>query len=66
MTDKIAALQAEIVRLREHIQSAIDACTMELNPSNYDHDDACQIDRESCETQAILIAALEPKEPSHE
>ena len=61
-----AEADAEIARLRGHIQSAIDACTMELNPSNYDHDDACQIDRESCETQSILIAALEPKEPSHE
>ncbi len=54
-----AALTAERDRLREALQ-AIDAIEpMEINPSNYSHDDVCELNANAVQAALIARAALE-------
>lgn len=52
-------LRKERDELRQAIQAAQDAVTLEINPSNYDHDQVCQLNSEMIEAHWILRAALE-------
>lgn len=54
---------AEIERLRGALRQISDL-TGEINPSNYDHDDACELNRQFC--YAITIAAQALKDTTHD
>ncbi len=51
-------LAAEVVRLRDAIEDALACLQFEINPSNYDHDDACRLNDNSCEAYAILAESI--------
>ena len=51
-------LRAEVERLTTLIDAALDASTIEINPSNYDHDQVCLLNAEMTEVCSILEAAL--------
>ena len=52
-----AGLVAEIERLREALEEIM-GLPGEINPSNYDHDDVCELNRQFCYGYAIARAAL--------
>lgn len=54
----IAAQAAEIERLREAIKYADSLVTIEINPSNYGHDDVCLLNDQTTEALLHLLAAL--------
>lgn len=54
---KIEALEAENARLREALEEIM-GLPGEINPSNYDHDDVCELNRQFCYGYAIARAAL--------
>jgi len=58
--DLIKAKDAEIERLREAINIALDTVTIEINPSNYGHDDVCLLNDQMIEAMLGLQAASEP------
>lgn len=51
-------LAREVKRLREAIQDADEMVTMEINPSNYNHDDVCLLNDQMIEAMLFLRAAL--------
>jgi len=51
---EIEELKVEVDKLLNVMQWAVDNVTIELNPSNYDHDDACQLNSEVCEALIYL------------
>jgi len=55
----LPTLQAEVERLREALEAASEAVTMELNPSNYDHDDVCLLNQQCIEAMLTIEAALQ-------
>lgn len=55
--DRITSLQQESERLREALEEIRDL-PGEINPSNYDHDDACELNRQFCYSHSIAVAAL--------
>jgi hypothetical protein len=54
---RIAELEAEVERLREALEEIM-GLPGEINPSNYDHDDVCELNRQFCYGYAIARAAL--------
>lgn len=54
---ELAAANDERARLREAL-AAISDLPGEINPSNYSHDDACELNRQFCYGAAIARAAL--------
>lgn len=56
------APEAEIERLRSALREISDL-TGEINPSNYDHDDACELNRQFCYAITVADAALNPPAP---
>lgn len=52
-----AGLVAELERLREALEEIM-GLPGEINPSNYDHDDVCELNRQFCYGYAIARAAL--------
>lgn len=55
--ERITALEAENARLREALEEIM-GLPGEINPSNYDHDDACELNRQFCYAYEIARAAL--------
>lgn len=51
---RVASLEAENAALRQIIQRADDALFIEINPSNYDHDDVIALNDTVLEAGAIL------------
>ena len=60
LTARLSDKDAEIARLRGELEF-ISNLEGEINPSNYDHDDACNLNRSFCEAITVAAAALEPK-----
>lgn len=59
------ATQAErIAELEAAINDADSVVTIEINPSNYDHDGVCLLNNQMVEAFSILTAAL--KGPTHD
>ena len=54
---RIAELEAEVERLREALEEIM-GLPGEINPSNYDHDDVCELNRQFCYGYVIARAAL--------
>lgn len=54
---KATELREEIVRLQDALKEIRDL-PGEINPSNYDHDDACELNRQFCYAITIADAAL--------
>lgn len=50
--------KVEVERLRNAMQWALDTVTIEINPSNYDHDDVCRLNAEMIEAVLGLQTAL--------
>lgn len=57
MADENAALKAEVARLRDALEEILNL-PGEINPSNYDHDDACELNRQFCYSVTVARAAL--------
>lgn len=55
--DLIETQAREIERLREALKEIMDL-PGEINPSNYDHVDVCELNRQFCLTYEIARAAL--------
>lgn len=60
------AQAAEIERLREAIKYADSLVTIEINPSNYGHDDVCLLNDQTTEALLHLLAALKSEEKDDE
>ncbi|MDY6957993.1 MAG: hypothetical protein SVK08_02435 [Halobacteriota archaeon] len=58
--EKNKACRAENIRLREALQNAFGALgdAPEINPSNYDHDQVCNVNTACNEAHGILHTAL--------
>lgn len=61
LTADLAAMTADRDRLREVVESAhtVAHAAPELNPSNYTHDQACELNTAMCEVFNILDTARE-------
>lgn len=62
LRNQLADAKAECERMRAIVNAdnaAFDALTdaPEINPSNYDHDDVCRLNREVCYAHGIMKAA---------
>ena len=57
LTNERDALKAEVARLREVVGEIRDL-PGEINPSNYDHDDACELNRQFCYAISVASTAL--------
>lgn len=57
--DLVRDLMAEVERMREALTEIDDKVSWEINPSNYDHDDVCNMNTDWCEVGNIARAALE-------
>jgi hypothetical protein len=55
--ERVGELEAEVGRLTDALKE-IDGLQGEINPSNYDHDDACELNAQFCYAQTIARAAL--------
>lgn len=62
VTDLIEQQAREIARLREAMEEIRDL-TGEINPSNYDHDDACFLNSQFCYAGSIAESALKELKP---
>lgn len=52
------SLAAEVVRLRDAIDAALSYLQFEINPSNYDHDDACRLNDNACNAYGVLACSV--------
>lgn len=60
MQDQIATLTARNRELEEALREAHQSLSNapEINPSNYDHEAVCELNRETCYAHSVLEAAL--------
>jgi hypothetical protein len=47
-----------IKELVDDVQTALAVMNLEINPSNYDHDQVCELNRQSCHAHSILTNAI--------
>ena len=58
VTRKLEAAEAEAAALREALREIDGLVVMEINPSNYNHDDVCELSRNASDAAVIARAAL--------
>lgn len=58
LKDRIDAAEAEAAALREALREIDGLVVMEINPSNYNHDDVCELSRNASYAAVIARAAL--------
>lgn len=56
---EITALRTERDEYKAAMKDASGIVMIEINPSNYDHEDVCELNRQMIEAMSIIAAALE-------